>query len=78
LTSDINSRIILNNGLQIPLIGFGTFKANTGKECYESVRTALDCGYRLIDTASIYGNEADIGRAINDSKVPRFPESKSS
>lgn len=62
---------ILNNGVRIPAIGFGTFRAKDGEETYHAVRAALEAGYRHIDTAAIYGNEASVGRAIKDSGVPR-------
>lgn len=55
--------ITLNNMVQMPMLGFGTFLMN-GKECEESVLTALHCGYRLIDTAEAYGNEEAVGNAI--------------
>lgn len=55
---------------QIPAFGLGTFRL-TGQTVIDSVKTALELGYRLIDTAQIYGNEAEIGQAIADSGVPR-------
>lgn len=61
----------MNNGLTIPAIGFGTFLSKDGEEVYNAVLTALKAGYRHIDTAAIYGNEASIGRAIKDSGIPR-------
>ena len=61
----------LNNGTKIPAIGLGVYKAEPGKEVYEAVRTALEIGYRHIDTASLYANETDVGRAIKDSGIPR-------
>lgn len=54
----------------VPQLGFGVWKAAEG-ECYKAVRTALDTGYRHIDTARIYGNEEDVGRAIKDSGIAR-------
>lgn len=54
----------------IPAFGLGTFRL-TGQTVIDSVKTALELGYRLIDTAQIYGNEADIGQAIAESSVPR-------
>jgi 2,5-diketo-D-gluconate reductase B len=54
----------------IPQIGYGTWK-RLGEEAYNCVRWALDAGYRHIDTAEAYGNEADVGRAIADSGIPR-------
>ena len=62
--------VILNNGIEMPLNGIGTY-SQTGDECYNSIMTALDSGVRLIDTAYMYSNEEDIGRAIRDSSVPR-------
>ena len=61
----------LSNGVQIPCIGFGTWQSADGEEAYSAVRTALDCGYRHIDTAAIYGNEKSVGRAVRSSGIPR-------
>ncbi len=61
----------LNNGLEIPSIGFGVFKVKEGDEVYEAVLEALKTGYRLIDTAAIYGNEEGVGRAIKESGIKR-------
>jgi diketogulonate reductase-like aldo/keto reductase len=55
----------------IPKIGFGTWQIPDGPETYDSVRTALDAGYRHIDTALAYGNEESVGRAVRDSGVDR-------
>jgi 2,5-diketo-D-gluconate reductase B len=57
-------------GEDVPAIGLGTWQIE-GQECYETVRTALELGYRHIDTAQLYGNEAQVGRAIADSDVDR-------
>ena len=57
-------------GQRIPALGFGTFQLE-GKDCYEGVRDALDIGYRHIDTAQMYGNEEQVGRAIQDSRISR-------
>lgn len=57
-------------GERIPAIGFGTWRL-TGDECREGVRHALEVGYRHIDTARMYANEAEVGRGIADSGVPR-------
>lgn len=62
--------ITLNNGVSIPVVGLGTFRAKEN-EAYEAVYHALKVGYRHIDTAMIYQNEAEVGRAIKDSKIPR-------
>lgn len=63
--------IKLNNGLSAPMLGFGVFKVNDGKECISTVRTALEIGYRHIDTASFYQNEESVGIAIKESGIPR-------
>ncbi len=60
----------LNDGTTLPAIGFGTYPMK-GKECVDAVLGALDAGYRLIDTAVNYGNEAEVGEAIRTSSVPR-------
>lgn len=65
------SLITLNNGLPIPQLGFGVFQVADHAECEEAVSTALRTGYRLIDTAACYGNEAAVGAAIRSSGVPR-------
>lgn len=60
----------LNNGVTIPAIGLGTFRAKDS-EAYEAVKHALKVGYRHIDTAAIYQNEREVGQAIKDSQIPR-------
>lgn len=60
----------MNSGQSIPNIGFGTWQLSS-KQAYRSAKDALDIGYRHIDTAKIYGNETDVGRAIRDSGIPR-------
>ena len=62
--------ITLNNNIKMPILGFGTARLQ-GKECEESVLTALELGYRLIDTAQMYKNEKEVGNAIKKSGVPR-------
>lgn len=49
--------IVLNNGVEMPILGFGVFQIDDLAECERSVRDAIDVGYRLIDTAASYGNE---------------------
>ena len=61
----------LANGVQIPVIGFGTWQSADGDVAYDAVKWALEAGYRHIDTAAIYGNEASVGRAIKDSGIAR-------
>ncbi len=67
----LKSTVKLNNGVAMPLLGLGVYLMRPGQETYEAVRAALETGYRLIDTASLYGNEEDVGRAVKDSAVPR-------
>lgn len=61
----------LNNGVEIPVLGFGTWKVAGGEEAYQAVLAALKAGYRHIDTAAIYQNEESVGRAIKDSGLAR-------
>lgn len=56
----------LSNGTKIPCVGFGTWQSANGQECYNAVLSALECGYRHIDTAEGYGNEESVGKAIKD------------
>jgi 2,5-diketo-D-gluconate reductase A len=60
----------LPGGGSMPLLGFGTWQIR-GRRAYDAVRTALDAGYRHIDTATMYGNEAEVGRALRDSGLDR-------
>ena len=64
-----NPTVTITPGVEMPLVGLGTWQAN-GNEAYEAVRHALDVGYRHIDTATMYGNEAAVGRAVRDSGLP--------
>ncbi|MDQ0970202.1 2,5-diketo-D-gluconate reductase A [Neobacillus niacini] len=64
-------KVMLNNGVEMPILGFGVFQMNDPKECEQSVYDALMAGYRLIDTAASYLNEEAVGRAIKRSGVPR-------
>jgi diketogulonate reductase-like aldo/keto reductase len=61
----------LSNGDQIPKIGFGTWLLKEGDQCYNAVADALRLGYRHIDTARAYHNEASVGRAVRDSGIAR-------
>lgn len=63
--------VILNNGISMPVLGFGVFQITDPELCEESVCDALKAGYRLIDTAAAYGNEEAVGRGIKRSGVPR-------
>ena len=64
-------KILLNNGLEMPLLGFGVFQITDSNICEESVLAALKTGYRLIDTAACYGNERAVGNAIKKSGISR-------
>ncbi|HEY0738325.1 MAG TPA: aldo/keto reductase [Herpetosiphonaceae bacterium] len=63
--------ITLNNGVVIPQVGLGVFQTKEGAEVEHAVSAALEAGYRMIDTAAIYGNEVGVGRAIKASGIPR-------
>ena len=60
----------LNNGVEMPILGYGVYQVSP-KECERCVSDAIGVGYRSIDTAQVYGNEAEVGRAIKKSGVPR-------
>lgn len=62
--------VILNNGVEMPVIGVGTSRMDED-ECERTVREALELGYRFIDTAQSYGNEGAVGRAVRQSSVKR-------
>ena len=61
----------INNGIKMPVLGFGVFQVADPKVCEESILTAIRHGYRLIDTAAVYGNEEAVGAAIRKCDVPR-------
>ena len=61
----------LNNGVEMPTLGFGVFQIPDPKECKQAVLDALASGYRLIDTAAAYQNEAAVGEAIKESGIAR-------
>lgn len=63
--------VTLNNGVPMPLLGFGVFQISDANECERSVCEAIQAGYRLIDTAAAYGNEEAVGKAIRSCGVPR-------
>src|SRR5512132_963586 len=60
----------LASGTRMPLLGLGTWQAR-GRSAVDAVRTALEAGYRLLDTATTYGNERQVGQALAESGVPR-------
>ncbi len=63
--------LVLNNGVEIPQVGLGVFQAKEGDEVERAVAVALEAGYRLLDTAAIYGNEVGVGKAMKASGLPR-------
>ena len=65
------SAFLLNDGHFLPKVGLGVYRAEPGEETYQAVRWALEVGYRLVDTAAMYENEEDVGRAMADSGIPR-------
>lgn len=67
----IDSTVTLNDGVAMPLLGFGTYQIASGGRCENVVTHALKRGYRHIDTAALYGNEGDVGRAVRNSGLPR-------
>ncbi|EMN11544.1 aldo/keto reductase [Leptospira borgpetersenii] len=66
----LNQAVTLNNGLSMPILGLEVWKTQSGN-CREAVLNALEAGYRHIDTAKIYSNEEDVGKAIKESGIPR-------
>ena len=70
MNDTIMEKIILNNGVEMPLVGYGLFKIDP-KESERCVRDALSVGYRMIDTAQFYANEEQVGKAIAESGIPR-------
>lgn len=64
-------KLVYNLENDLPSIGFGTWQLNDGPEVQTAVKAALETGYRLIDTARIYNNEAGVGLAVNQSGIPR-------
>jgi len=63
--------VILNNGVEMPILGFGVYQVTDANECETSVFDAINTGYRLIDTAQAYGNEVAVGKAIKKSGIAR-------
>ena len=63
--------VTLNNGVEMPILGFGVFQVSDAEVCERSVYEAIRTGYRLIDTAASYGNEEAVGKAIKRGGVPR-------
>jgi methylglyoxal/glyoxal reductase len=68
---NINSKTVLNNGVEMPWFGLGVFLSKEGKEVENAVKVALENGYRSIDTAAVYQNERGVGNAVLKSGIPR-------
>ncbi|MCO0597310.1 aldo/keto reductase [Peribacillus butanolivorans] len=71
MISSIEETITLHNGVKMPQLGFGVFKVKNGSETVESVKKAIEVGYRSIDTAAVYENEEGVGQAIRESGISR-------
>ena len=67
----IQSKVKLNNGVEMPQFGLGVWQIPAGAPTRRAVKAALEAGYRLIDTAKFYGNEADVGAAVRESGIPK-------
>lgn len=63
--------LVLNNKVEMPILRFGVYQMNNSEECEQSVLTALETGYRLIDTAAAYQNETEVGNAVRKSGISR-------
>jgi diketogulonate reductase-like aldo/keto reductase len=71
MTKKIESTVTLNNGIEIPLFGLGLYLAGSDQKVRQAIHHALEVGYRLFDTASMYDNEEAVGKAIRDAGIPR-------
>ena len=67
----LQSRVRLNDGHEMPILGLGVWQSGPGPETVDAVSTALAAGYRLIDTAKLYANEAEVGQAVRAANIPR-------
>ncbi len=71
MISGINDSAILNNGVRMPWLGLGVWKVGDGREVENTVKMAVEAGYRSIDTAAVYGNEKGVGKAVRECRVSR-------
>lgn len=71
MTYSLDSTLTLNNGVEMPRFGLGVFKTEVGSETENAVEWALKAGYKAIDTAALYGNEAEVGKVVRSGVVPR-------
>lgn len=67
----ISDCVELNNGVKMPWLGLGVYKAKEGEEVEQAVKSAINAGYRSIDTATLYQNEVGVGKAVRDSEISR-------
>ena len=68
---DISSTVTLHNGVEMPRLGLGVWRAASGREVQDALRWAFEAGYRHVDTARLYGNERDVGKVLRESGLPR-------
>jgi methylglyoxal/glyoxal reductase len=71
VTLSLDSTLPLNDGRKLPVLGLGVWQAGTGARVVRAVTAAIEAGYRLVDTAKLYGNEAEVGEAVRLGVVPR-------
>ena len=71
MTLTIESTTTLNNGVEMPMLGLGTWQIRDGQPVRRAIEWALEAGYRHIDTAAMYGNERGVGQAVRESGIPR-------
>lgn len=71
MATSITDRSVLNNGVEMPWLGLGVWKVKDGDEVTLAVRSAIEAGYRSLDTAAVYGNEAGVGEGIRQSGIDR-------
>lgn len=69
--SNIDGTFTLHNGVKMPYLGLGVFQSEEGSEVVNAVKHAIRCGYRHIDTASMYKNEVGVGKGVRESSIPR-------
>lgn len=71
MATNISDHSVLNNGVKMPWLGLGVWKAKDGEEVTGAVRSAIESGYRSIDTAAVYGNEVGVGEGIRQAGIDR-------
>ena len=68
---DLQDTVTIRGNIEMPWMGFGTYKIKEGSEVVDSVKWAIEAGYRSIDTAALYQNEEGVGKAIKESSISR-------